>query len=295
MNKKNIIILVAVLIILALLAVVLYFARDNKQKDQEMKELVDMMNFEKEQLENEFVDLTNEFGGYVSNLKNDSLIKLLDSEKLKVQQLLEELRITKATNARRISELKKELESVRKVMVHYVHQIDSLNVLNQRLTTENVEVRRKYQAASETVEQLSKEKETLHEVVSRASIMEISNFSVETLNKKDRKTSRLSQIATLQFNFAIAKNVTVQPGKKIVYLRITRPDYVVLTKGTEHVFPFEDKNIAYSAKKEIEYENETVQDAIYWKVEEILPAGLYRADFFLDGNRTGSFAFELKK
>ncbi len=295
MNKKNLVIILVAIVIAALIGLVLYFMQSNKQKDQEMQELVEMMNFEKEQLENEYVDLTNEFDGYMPNLKNDSLIKLLDSEKLKVQQLLEELRITKATNARRINELKNELATVRKVMIHYVQQIDSLNVANKRLTSENVEVRQKYRAASETVEILSKEKESLNEVVTRASIMEIGNFNVITLNRRDRKTSRLSQIATLQFNFSIAKNVTASAGKKTLYLRITRPDDVVLSKGTANVFAFEDKNIAYSAKKEVEYENEELQDVIYWKVEEMLPTGMYRADFFLDGSRIGSFAFELKK
>ena len=295
MKKKNTLIFIAAAVILCLVGVAVHFARDSKQKDREMRELVEMMDFEKEQLENEFFDLTTEFSGYIPNLRNDSLIQLLDREKLKVQQLLEELRITKATNARRISELKKELATVRGVMVHYVHQIDSLNQINERLVTENVEVRRQYRAASENVQQLTKEKETLNEVVSRASVMEIPNFSVETLNRKNRSVSRVSQITLLQFNYTIAKNVTVQAGTKTVYLRITRPDDVVLTKDDSHVFPFENKEIAYSVRKEIEYENESVSDVVYWKVEEILHAGMYRADFFLDGNRIGSFPFELKK
>ena len=284
-----------IVIILCLIGAVVYFAINNNKKDKEIKGFVEVMDFEKEQLENEFIEFSVEFDGYVPNLKNDSLVRLLDNEKQKVQQLLEELRITKATNARRINELKKELATVRGVMVHYVHQIDSLSQLNQRLTTENVEVRRKYQAASKTVEILEKEKETLTEVVTRASVVEISGFSVEILNKKNKKTTRLSQAAILQFNYTIAKNVVIQPGIKMLYLRITRPDDLVMTKDPAHVFPFEDKEIEYSIRKEIEYANETIEDAIYWKVEEVLHAGLYRADFFLDGNRIGSFAFEIQK
>ena len=293
MEKKYTIIFIAT--ILCLIGAVAYFAIDNNKKDKDLKELVEVMDFEKEQLENEFIEFSVEFDGYVPNLRNDSLVKLLDNEKQKVQQLLEELRITKATNARRINELKKELATVRGVMVHYVQQIDSLNQLNQRLTTENVEVRQRYQAASRDVQQLTKEKETLTEVVTRASVVEISGFSVEMLNKKNKRTTRLSQTTTLQFNYMLAKNVVIQPGIKTLYLRITRPDDIVMTKNPEYVFPFEDKEIEYSIRKEIEYANETIEDAIYWKVEETLHAGLYRADFFLDGNRIGSFAFEIQK
>jgi hypothetical protein len=48
-------------------------------------------------------------------------------------------------------------------------------------------------------------------------------------------------------------------------------------------------------KKEFEYTGETHNDVLYWKVEEVLQAGTYRAEFFCDGNRVGSFSFILKK
>lgn len=41
------------------------------------------------------------------NIQNDSLQERLAQEQQRVQDLLEELRITKVTNARRIAELKK--------------------------------------------------------------------------------------------------------------------------------------------------------------------------------------------
>jgi hypothetical protein len=294
-NKILLITIGVIAIILVLVALVIFFVNKNKQKDREMVEMIEMMNFEKEQVEREYEDLTTEFDGYTSNIKNDSLIKLLEKEKLKVQQLLEELRLTKSTNARRIAELRNELATVRKVMVHYVNQIDSLNAENKVLKTENKEVKRRYQEATETVEQLSKEKENLNEVVTRASKLEITSFSMTPLNNRNRKVGIFSQIASLQFNFTIAKNITAQPGYKTVYLRIMRPDDEVLTKSPENVFHFENRNIAYSAKKDIEYQGEALSDVMYWKVEEIVQPGEYRADFFTDGYRIGSFTFTLKK
>lgn len=296
MNIKNLLIRIGIaLVIMALVGLVLFFVNKNKQKDKEMVEMIEMMNFEKEQVEREYQDLTTEFDGYTSNIKNDSLIKLLEREKLKVQQLLEELRVTKSTNARRIAELRNELATVRKVMVHYVNQIDSLNAENKVLKTENREVKRRIQEATETVEQLSKEKENLNEVVTRASKLEVTSFSMTPLNNRNRKVGIFSQIASLQFNFTIAKNITAQPGYKTVYLRIMRPDDEVLTKSPDNLFHFENRNIAYSAKKDIEYQGEALSDVLYWKVEEIVQSGEYRADFFTDGYRIGSFTFTLKK
>jgi hypothetical protein len=291
-SYKNIIIIGGIIIALLIGAVVFYVLKVNSQ-NKEMKEVVEMMNFEKEQLEQEYRDLGIEFESYSINIQNDSLVRLLENEQMKVQQLLEELRVTKATNARRIAELRNELATVRKVMAHYVNQIDSLNTINRELKTENIQVRRQYQAASETVEQLSKEKETLTEVVTRASILEIGHFSFQALNNRGRATKRFSQIETFQFNYTVSKNITASPGDKTVFLRITRPDGEILSKNNANVFTYEDRNIAYSARKDFEYGGEAVSGVIYWKVEEILQTGRYRADFFIDGNHVGSFNFDI--
>lgn len=293
-SPKTIIIILAAIVLLLAAAVIFYF-NENKEKEEEMSAVVEMMTYEKQKVEQEYIDLTFEFDGYTSNIKNDSLLKLLDNEKMKVQQLLDELRITKATDAKKIQSLKAELSSIRKVMAHLVTQIDSLNAENKVLKTENKEVKRQYARVSEEAEKLSKEKENLNEVVTRASRLEISGFNMVTLNEKNKKTTWFNKIAFLQFNYTIAKNITATTGSKTVYVRITRPDGDVLTKGSGQVFRFENRNIEYSAKKEIEYEGENLNDAIYWKVEEILQTGNYRADFFCDGNLIGSYSFNIKK
>ena len=293
-KRRNFIIVTAVSVVIVTLGfAVFYFVRKANQKEAEVAEVVQMMNFEKEQVQKEYANLNQEFDGYTSNIKNDSLVKLLQDQKSKVQQLLEELRVTKSTNAKKIAQLRQELATVRQVMIQYVNQIDSLDKANKVLKTENVEVHRKFKAASETVKELSKEKENLNQVVTRASILEVTNFKMTPLNSSGKKTGWFSQTATLQFNYTITKNVTSQPGDKTVYLRITRPDDDVLTKG--NTFRFENKNISYSSMKKFEYSGEELNDVIYWKVGEILPKGTYKADFFIDGNRVGSFSFVFEK
>jgi hypothetical protein len=296
MKKNNLIILTIASIVVVILAfAAFYFMHQSHEKDTEMAEMVEQMTFEKQQTEKEYSDLNLELNGYTSNIHNDSLIHLLNDQKTKVQQLLDELRVTKSTNARRITQLKAELATVRKVMIQYVNQIDSLNAQNKVLKTENVEVHKKYQAATQTVQQLSKEKETLNEVVNRASMLEITNFNMIPLNSHNRKTTWFSQTTNLQFNYTIGKNITASTGEKIIYLRITRPDDDILTKSPNNVFPFENKNIAYSASKKFEYTGDALSDVIYWKVGEILPKGTYRADFFVDGSHIGSFTFVFEK
>lgn len=295
MKNNKIILSALIVVILALIVTVFYLINRTKEKEAEIAEVVEMMNFEKEQVEREFQDMATEFDGYTSNIKNDSLFKLLEDQKVKMHQLLEELRVTKSTNARKIAELKKELASVRKLLVHYVNQIDTLNAENKVLKTENSEVKRRYNEASQTVEVLSKEKQSLNEVVTRAAKLEASGFSFTPLNSRNKKTTWFSQTANLQFNFTINKNITAQPGSKTIYLRITRPDGEVLAKSSSNTFQFENKKVVYSLKKDIEYNCEAYSDVLYWKVEEVLQPGNYRAEFFCEGNNIGNFSFVIKK
>ena len=293
-TKKNTTKIVLISLVAALAIVSLLLVWMNLQQKTEMKEMVEIMEFEKEQLEDEYEELAIQFDGYQSqDIHNDSLVQLLAKEQQRVQDLREELRITKVTNARRIAELKKELATVRQVMVSYVHQIDSLDRTNKRLVKENQQVKQQYQEVARQAQQLEEERTQLAEVVSRASMLEISSFQMTPLNKRDRKTTVYSQILKLQFDYTIARNITNTPGLKTLYLRVTRPDGEVMQKNVHDVFAFENSEIAYSVSKDFEYEGEEVSGAMYWLVEEILQVGIYNADFFVYGELTGSFPFEI--
>ena len=293
MNKK--IIIPILIILLAAVGVLTYLFLAQKQ---EMVEMVEQMEFEKSELEDEYEDLAMQFDGYQTpNVSNDSLTQLLSQEQQRVRDLLEELRITKATNARRIAELKKELATVRQVMVSYVHQIDSLNQTNQRLTAENRQVREQYAVVQQQAEELQQQNTHLTEKVTRASMLEITAFKVTPLNKNDRKTSNLNQMQKIQFDYTIGKNITCERGLKQIYLRIVRPDgeLITLPNPAQRMFEFENSEIEYSLTKEFEYGGEAIDDVLYWNVGEILYKGLYNADFFIDGALVASFPFELKK
>lgn len=290
MNKKTFI-FVAIIAVL-LIGVALLLVQNHRQQEN-INAMAETMEFEKEQLEEEYEDLAMQYDGYQINIKNDSLADLLAQEKQRVQDLREELRITKATDAKKINALKKELATIREVMVQYVHQIDSLDRQNKQLARENREVREQFAAVQEENQSLNEEKTKLTEVVSRASMMEVADFTCTPLNKRDRKTSIFSQIQKLQFDFSILKNITTQPGMKTIYLRLIAPDGELLAKD-DSTFPFENGQLEYSLKKDFEYSGEKQSLTLYWPVEEILQKGIYNAEFFIDGNLIGVFPFQLK-
>lgn len=273
--------------------VVYLMYQDIQSKNQAIVEMSQQFELEKEQLTDEYSQLALQYEGYGLRIGNDSLANLLDAQRYKVQRLLEELRTVKASNVKRINELKNELGTLRAIMRQYVIQIDSLNALNTQLRAENKVVTQRYTEEQMKTSALVEEKKELTTKITLASILEAKNIKVETLTDKGRKATKISKTAQLKFNFVINKNISASTGEKYIYLRIMQPDESPLVKKNDNVFLFENKYINYSSRRPIEYEGEDVPVTIYWDVEEFLQPGTYRADVFADGYIIGSSKFNL--
>ena len=290
-NKMSMLV-VAVIVLLVIAGGAGYYI---VHQQQEMNDLVESFDLEKQSLEDEYNELSLQYEGYKFSVGNDSLVALLSTEQAKVQRLLEELRTVKATNAREISRLKKELATLRKIMRNYVMQIDSLNRANEALKEENKQVVKKYQQASSTAATLKKEKEKLTERVTLASRLDATDISVTPVNARGKAQKRIKRMQQFVVNFKIAQNITAPVGEKTIYVRILKPDDDVLVKNRSNLFSFEGKEINYSMKKIIEYEGEEVAVTLYWDIEEFLSPGTYRVDIFADGNHIGKKSFTLEE
>lgn len=292
MQNKNVVLLIVLVVLLA--GGLVYLGLSLRNKDVVIYEMAQEFELQKEALTDEYSQLSLQYEGYGLRIGNDSLATLLDNERYKVQRLLDELKVTKATNAKRISELRRELETLRGIIKTYVAQIDSLSRINALLKKENQEVTQRYHQEREQVLTLSEEKKVLTEKVTLASILEARNITVEALTDRGRKATRISKTAQLKFNFVVSKNISAPRGEKYIYLRIVQPDETVLVKRNDNVFLFENRYIGYSARRSVEYEGEDVSVTIYWDVEEFLHPGGYRIELFADGYQIGHTTFTLK-
>ena len=103
-NKKLIIVIAALIVIIAGVS---FFAFNEMHKNKEMTEL---FAIEKQEMENEYSTFATQYDELQVQINNDSLREKLETEKLKTQRLLEELRQVKSSNAAEIMRLKKELK-----------------------------------------------------------------------------------------------------------------------------------------------------------------------------------------
>lgn len=292
MEMKKIWIAVAALAIIALAIVAFMLHRSNRQLEQEKQDMQELAELDKQEMENEYERFALQYSEMMTSINNDSLIAQLTQEQMRTQQLLEELKQVKASDAREIARLKKELAAVREVLRSYIRQVDSLNRENQSLKQENQRVSDQLAASNRTNEGLQQEKQSLTEKVAIAAQLDATAISMTPLNKHSRAAKKMKDCKTLQVSFNIARNVTAQNGNRTLYVRIQTPAGTVLSSGG--TFPYENRQLEYSMKKTIEYSGEETPVTTYWQVSEFLDAGDYRVSIFADGNMIGSRTFSFK-
>ena len=287
MDKKILIPLIVV--ILALLGGVAYLSMNLKEQKQVNADMQELAALDKQEMENEYERFTLQYSEMKTKINNDSIIAQLTQEQMRTQQLLEELKKTKAEDAREITRLKKELATVRAVLRDYVMQIDSLNRQNERLKAENTQVKEQLAERNTQIAGLSNEKATLSEKVAIAAQLDATNIQLRALKKNNKDVKKIKDCVSMQASFTITRNVTASNGTRTVYVRIQNPGGNTLNGGG--TFTYENRNLQYTMKKNIEYTGEETSLTLFWQVTQALEAGDYRVSIFVDGNMIGSKTF----
>ena len=132
----------------------------------------------------------------------------------------------------------------------------------------------------------------MKEVIAQASALRTENFVVYPVNKRDKETN-WKKCYNLKAEFVITKNVTAKRGDRVIYLRLKRPDDKVIAFSEKSFFKYQNVSLTYSAKREINYEGDRLEMAIYWPNDGSLVKGKYVAELFSDNELIGSTEFTL--
>ncbi len=291
MDKKTKIILsIVTLLVAAVVGFLIYTLREKMLESQQMLELAEM---DKREMENEYEQFALQYNEMMTQINNDSLVQQLEIEQKRTEELLEELRRVKSSDAAEIMRLKKELATLREVLRSYVLQIDSLNRMNEALTQENTNLKTQNEQARQHISNLSSQNESLSDKVAIASQLDATGIYAEGRNKKGKAAKKIKDVKKFVIGFNIARNVTTATGIRSLYVRITTPTGNVLSKGG--TFAYENRQLEYSIRKDIEYTGEEQSVVVYWDVAEALSAGNYRVDIFADGHNIGTTHFNFDK
>lgn len=291
MDKKlKITLSVAAAVVALVIGFLIYGMRQQMKDTEQMLELAEM---DKREMENEYEQFAMQYNEMKMQINNDSLVAQLEQEQKRTEELLEELKRVKSSDAAEIMRLKKELATLRAVLRSYVLQIDSLNRMNEALSQENSNLKTQNQQAQQHISNLASENESLSSKVEIASQLDATGIQAEGRNKKGKPAKAIKDVKKFVVSFNISRNVTTSTGIRSLFIRITTPTGEALTKGG--TFQYENRQLEYSIRKDIEYNGEEQSVTVYWDVAETLSAGNYRVDIFADGHNIGTTNFSFAK
>jgi hypothetical protein len=290
---KKVWITAAIVVVLALAGLAVWLFMGLQQQKEVNREMQELAELDKQEMENEYERFTLQYSEMMTQINNDSIVEQLTQEQMRTQQLLEELRQVKASDAREITRLKKELATVREVLRSYIRQVDSLNQVNEHLRHENSQIRVELAQTERENAGLQNEKRSLTEKVAIAAQLDATGITMSLLNKRGKEAKKVKDAKKIQVNFTVAKNVTAQNGNRTLYVRIQTPGGQVLCSGG--TFEYENRQLDYSMRKVIEYTGEATPVSTYWDVAEFLATGDYRVSIFADGNMIGTKTFSFNK
>jgi len=287
-NKKSAPIgMIALSIILAaalIFLVVMYFSQKNK-----MVEMETVLTQEKDSLANELKLMVAAYDTMKTN--NDTLNANLEKEKNRIIRLLS----INASNTQLIKKYRSEITTMREIMKSYIVQIDSLNSRNKVLVAENTQFRQEIVKVQNTNVLLEKEKEELTTKVVTASVIQAKNLTAAALNRKRKETNRINLLESLRVCFTLRENAIAQAGQKEVFMRVIRPDSLVITGSPDNLFDYRGNKIIYSEKRTADYMNQDLEMCIFLTNTGDFIVGNYSIELYLEDNIIGRTTFMLSK
>ncbi|MEN9699443.1 MAG: hypothetical protein RLZZ301_641 [Bacteroidota bacterium] len=222
----------------------------------------------------------------------------LNLQKERITQLLKKLEGSKLT-ARELVKARKENETLRSIMRGWARTIDSLNTLNIDLGSRLEETSARLSTTATERDEFRRQAEESQSQVKKGSKLQAYGFRSEALRQKVNNlmevTDRAKNAVQLRSSFTLSENVLATSGKKTVYMQLIGPDGQTLQASSNYVLETDGGSIAYSQRKDIDYQNQAVDLTIYYEMKgEEAARGTYKVRIYCDGQLIGTDSFNLK-
>ena len=199
--------------------------------------------------------------------------------------------------------IKKKVSELQKISQKYVHQLDSLYVVNQELVAENERIREEVQEERKQNKNLQRQKEELTNKVNQAAVLRIYNLDAEAVRFKggsqETVTDKARRTERIRIEFTVGQNDLVEAGSKDFYLRIADPTKNIICKGMgdEYAFMYQGELLQYTEKIHFTYENKEKDIRAYYikPSEKEMQPGYYFIDIYDDhDNLVGQTSLNLR-
>lgn len=296
-KKRGIVLWIIIALLLGTNGFTIWLLMQEKNTVAEKVVEIKTVYVEKETLQNDLAELKKDFETLQTNDK--ALQADIELKKARIEELMEEAKKHKG-DAYIIAKLKKETETLREIMKHYVYTIDSLNTLNQTLVAEKKTVLKQLGEEKQKQDVLKQEKEELKNTIAKGSILTCFNVSAKGVffkkgGKKEVETTKARKATKIKVNFSLGENKIAKAGEKPVYIRIITPDGKEMAKSYDDSYKFTfNKSTGYFAGKEsINYANVEISAATYCEGQGEMVPGNYIIEITCDGAVIGNTNLKL--
>ncbi len=292
-RNKSLIIIVILLAAMALLTWLYLSTRSRLGSllEEKEKQRVELQH-ELDSLITEHNNIKLEYGSFSDSLAaKDSIIQ---ANAIEIRKLLD--------TQYEFYKVKKKLDRLRSISQGYLKQIDSLYTVNQELKAENEQIRSSYQMEQQKSSSLLKDKEALTEKVTMAAVLKaykITASGVRGSGDKERITDKAKRVEKVKVCFTLGENPLLSAGAKDIYIRIARPDKMILARGRgdDYSFSYKGEILQYTMRETVNYQNQAMDICTYWinrSAKENLPEGVYVVSVYTGDFEIGQTSFELK-
>ena len=286
-KKRGMFLWIIIVLLMGTNAVLIWLYLQEKNKLAEKIIEIKTIYVEKENIELDLATLKKDYEGLETN--NKAIQADIELKKARIEELMIEAKKHKG-DAYFIAKLKKETETLRAIMQHYVVTIDSLNTLNQTLVAEKKNV----------IKQLNEEKEELKSTIAKGSILTCFNVNAKGVyfkkgGKKEVESNKARKATKIKVSFSLGENKIAKAGEKTVYVRIMTPDGKEMAKSYDdsYKFVFNKSSGYYAGKETVNYGNVELSAVTYCEGQGEMVPGNYIIEISCDGAMIGSANLKL--
>jgi flagellar basal body-associated protein FliL len=296
-DRRNRFLIIIIIILLVLLGILGWQYWNVHETIIEKIKVVEVEKYKTDSLTNDLIGLQAQYATLKTN--NKDIESKLESKRDTIAMLLQQAQKYK-NDPYIIAQLKKETETLRKIMVGFVHTIDSLNTLNQKLTIERNVAVKSLDEEKQNTSQMKKEKGELQDKIVQGSLLQASAVTAQGIflrfGKKEVTTEKARKAEKLKVQFSIAANRIAQSGNKTLYIRVISPDAKELSKTADEssIFSFEGTKGFYSGTQTIDYSNQEMSLSVYCESSTGFIPGKYIIKVYADQAEIGETTLSLK-
>lgn len=200
-----------------------------------------------------------------------------------------------------LAQAKRKLVQLQQITQVYVHQIDSLFTVNRKLKDENEKIKTDFDLEQQKTIVLTKDKEALNEKITGAAVLKAYKITAVAYKSKgidkEKETDKAVRTDKIKVCFTVSENKLVSSGYKRFFVRIARPDNMILTRGPAYTFQFLGQTLQFSTMETLNYEGTAADICTYFEQPanaSDLPKGKYFVNVFTEDREIGQTSFELK-